>query len=165
MLESGNYTMHWPYPPLSEERIKEQQVPPPYKGAWIPPLNPFILFLLLKIFGISKLAFFLFVLLNIILSSLTVLVVYYLSKEFLTENVSRASAIISLLYLPNTYTVITFSGAPIYQLLSLIVIWLIIKNIKSVSTLNLILLGFSSALLFLTRSEFLGLIILYFLIW
>ncbi|HPI19063.1 MAG TPA: hypothetical protein PKY56_01715 [Candidatus Kapabacteria bacterium] len=164
MLESGNYTMHWPYPPLSEERIKEQQVSPHYKKAWIPPINPFILFLFLKVFGITKLAYFLYILLNILLSSLTVLVVYYLSKEFLTENASRASAIISLLYLPNTHIVITFSGAPIYHLLSLIVIWLIIKNIKSVSTLNLILLGISSALLCLTRSEFLGLMILYFFI-
>lgn len=164
LLESGNYTMHWPYPSLSEERIEEQEELPPYKGAWIPPLNPFILFLFLKIFGIAKLAYFLYILLSVLLNSLAVLVVYNLSREFLTEKVAKASAIISLLYLPNTFTVITFSGAPLYQLLTLLVVWLIIKNIKEINTLHLILLGVSSALLCLTRSEFLGLTILYFLI-
>lgn len=164
LLESGTFTMHWPYPALSEDRIEEFSKVPPYKGAWIPPLNPYILYVFFKIFGVNEVGYTFYYLFNSVLSTLAILFVYYICREFFSENISRLSAFFSLIYLPNTFAITTFSGSPLYHLLTLIIFYLLIKMFKSPNQKGMILLGVFSALLCLTRSEFVFLVGVYFVI-
>jgi hypothetical protein len=53
LLAGDGFTMHWPYPAGTPERALEHSMPPPYQGAFIPPLNPYIIYFFYSIFGIG----------------------------------------------------------------------------------------------------------------
>lgn len=155
MLNGYGFSMHWLYPAISGPMVEIQKQPPKYEGAFIPPLNPFIIYFFLKVFGDNPLSYLLLMVLNSVLSSLFVVIIYLISKEFLDEKASRISSLISLLFLPSIVGVTTFSGTSLYQLLAGFVLLFIIRSYKSKNIKDFVLFGFFSGLLTLTRSEFL----------
>lgn len=161
MLNGYGFSMHWLYPSMSGPMLEYQKQPPKFEGAFIPPLNPFIIFVFFKIFGESSFAYLLLMILNSIFSSLFVLVIYNITKELSDEKASRISGIISMLFLPSVVGVTTFSGTSLYQLLAGLVLLFAIKAYRYGHQRNFLLFGVFSGLLTLTRSEFL---IFYFVI-
>lgn len=155
MLDGYGFSMHWLYPAMTGPMVEIQKQAPQFEGAFIPPLNPFIIYFFLKVFGDNSFSYFLLMLLNSVLSSLFVVIIYFLSKEFFDEKVSRISAFISLFFLPSTFGVTTFSGTSLYQLLAGLVLLFAIRSYKQKKIKDFILFGLFSGLLTLTRSEFL----------
>ncbi|MCX7736255.1 MAG: glycosyltransferase family 39 protein [Candidatus Kapabacteria bacterium] len=155
MLNGYGFAMHWLYPAMTGPNVEIQKLPPKYEGAFIPPLNPFIIYLFFKIFGDNSLSYLLLMILNSVFSSIFVIIIYFIAKEFTDEKTSRLSGIISLLFLPSIVGVTTFSGTALYQLLAGLVLLFAIKSYKQEKVQNFVLLGIFSGLLTLTRSEFL----------
>jgi hypothetical protein len=81
IAEGNGFTMYWPYIPEEEEKIELYKSAPEVKGAFIPPLNPLLLSLFYKIFGITNTAEVLYLLILSIVSSLTPVLVYFISKK------------------------------------------------------------------------------------
>lgn len=155
MLNGFGFSMHWLYPAMSGPMVEIQKQPPRFEGAFIPPLNPFIIYFFLKVLGDNPLSYLLLMVLNSVLSSLFVVIIYLISKEFFDEKASRISSLISLLFLPSIVGVTTFSGTSLYQLLAGLVLLFSIKAYKYRKIKDFLLFGFFSGLLSLTRSEFL----------
>ncbi len=153
----GMFTMHWPYPSLSYDRLAEFQEPPPYEGAWIPPLNPYIIYIFFEVFGDNATGYFALMLLNAILGALAVFPTYRIADLLAGKKAAMASSVLAVLFLPAAYGVITFSGSQLYHLLALMNIYFAIKFIYHPKiryiAYSAIFAGFQT----LTRSEYLAL--------
>lgn len=156
LYEGHGFSMHYDYPSFDSERTKLQSEPPQFEGAFIPPLNPFIIYLCFLVFGLNAKAFLLMMIFNAFISSATSIVIYYIVKQ-LNENIKYAiiAAIISTIFLPSVYAVITLSAASLYQFFALVTLLYAIKAIKSNKNQDFLLFGLFSGIQTLIRSEYL----------
>lgn len=156
LLDGYGFSMHWPYPAISGHMVEIQKLPPKYEGAFIPPLNPYLIYLSFEIFGDNSVSYFILMFVNVVFSSFFVVIIYFIAKEFTDEQKSRISALVSMLFLPSIVAITTFSGTALYQLLAGLVLFLSIKAYKTGNIKNFVLLGIFSGLLTLVRSEYLA---------
>ncbi|MFW5702013.1 MAG: hypothetical protein ACOCX7_03615 [Bacteroidota bacterium] len=155
LLEHDRFTMHWPYPSLSEERLAEQSQPPPYDGAFITPLNPYIIYIFFEAFGDNPTAYLWLMVFNAFLGALAILPAYYIALLLAGRRSAVIAAILMALFMPAIYGVVTFSGSQLYHLLALCVIFFAISYIIRRRMWDILLLGLFCGLLTLARSEFL----------
>ncbi len=155
LLNDNGFAMHWPYPSNSVERLAEHAVPPEFEGAFIPPVNPYILYIGMEIFGDNAKGYFLLMLLNAIFSSVTVILVYKIAQQFFRERAAKISGIMALLFLPNAFGCVTFSGSPLYQMLALAILFSLVLYINKPDIKLLVISSLLISLQILTRSEFL----------
>ena len=155
--QHGMFTMHWPYPSLSYDRIAEYQEPPPYEGAWIPPLNPYIIYIFFEIFGDNAAGYFALMLLNAILGALAVIPTYRIADLLAGKKAAFASTVLAVFFLPAGYGVITFSGSQLYHFLALMNIYFAIKFIYEPKIRFIICCAIFAGFQTLTRSEYLAL--------
>lgn len=154
IYQGNGYKMHWPYPSDSESRLTEHAQEPPFYTAFIPPLNPYFLSINFKVFGKNSTAYFMIMLFHAILSSITVIVIYLIVREISGTPPMKFIIIIAILNLPEIYSIITFSGGPLYHLFALSYILFLIKIFKNSSIQNFIFAGISGGGIILLRSEF-----------
>jgi len=155
-LYSGHgFAMHWPYTPLDPARIALMEQPPEFEGAFMPPINPYLIFFAYSAVGKTALAATIIMLINALFSSLIPYAVYSAAKLFSSENESRVSAAISVLFLPAAFAVVTFSGSSFYQLLGVITLAFAIRSATKASYKNFLLMGLCAGIMTLLRSEFL----------
>lgn len=154
LLERGEFAMHWPYPSQSEARLAEQEQAPP-RGAFIPPLNPYVLFLGMKTFGDGPAGYVFLTILNAFLGALAIFPSFYIAKNLFSRRAGAIAAIIAAGFLPAAYGVITYSGSQTYHLAALYSILFAIKFSLKPDFGSALLLGLFCALQTLVRSEFL----------
>lgn len=155
LLIDNGFAMHWPYPSNSAERLAEHAAPPEFEGAFIPPSNPYLLYVVMEIFGDNAKGYFILMLLNAIFSAVTVVLTYQMAKQFFNERASRISGILGALFLPNAFGCVTFSGSPLYQMLALAILLCLVLYIKKPDKKTLIIAALLISLQIFTRSEFL----------
>ncbi len=155
LLIDNGFAMHWPYPSHSAERLAEHAAPPEFEGAFIPPANPYLLYTVMEVFGDNSKGYFIIMLLNAIFSTVTVLITYNIAKHFFSDRAAQISGLIGAVFIPNAYGCITFSGAPLYQMLALAIIYYLIVYIKKPEIKTLLIAGMLISLQIFTRSEFL----------
>lgn len=155
LLIDNGFAMHWPYPSNSAERLAEHAAPPEFEGAFIPPSNPYLLYVVMEIFGDNAKGYFILMLLNAIFSAVTVVLTYQMAKQFFNERASRISGILGALFLPNAFGCVTFSGSPLYQMLALAILLCLVLYIKKPDIKTLIIAALLISLQIFTRSEFL----------
>lgn len=120
----------------------------------MPPINPYQMFLVYKLFGEAVTAFVILMILSALYSSLIPFIVYYTAKNFSSESESRVSSLIASLFLPAAFAVTTFSGSSLYQLMVLVTFNFAIQSVRRPSYKNFILFGLSAGIMALLRSEF-----------
>ncbi|HYF04282.1 MAG TPA: glycosyltransferase family 39 protein, partial [Patescibacteria group bacterium] len=156
MLHGHGFSYHWPYISLDPERIALKQLPPKFYSAFIPPVNPYIIFLAFRTFGDTPVAHLCLLLFNCICSALCVPVVFKITELLKTGNLApRLSAIATVFYIPGAFAVTTYSGSALYHLLVLLVMLSTLSLLKIPRAKKYILLGMLCGILTLTRSEFL----------
>jgi 4-amino-4-deoxy-L-arabinose transferase-like glycosyltransferase len=148
------FSMHWPYNSFDSVRAATMKQPPKWEGAFLPPLNPYLLYLSYEVFGENATALYAMMILYAIVSCFTPLAVYKLGRLLGSEFSARVSAIIALLFLPGAYAVVTFSGSALYQLLGVVVIYFAILTTQRPSYSSFLLLGLSCGIMTQLRSEF-----------
>ncbi|MBS1904799.1 MAG: glycosyltransferase family 39 protein [Bacteroidetes bacterium] len=154
-LAIGNgFTMHWPYEPLDSSRIAVLSVPIDHEGAFIPPLNPYIIYSVYLLFGERPTAVMILMILQAIIGALAIPLLYKTSRLLSTDATSRVVALIGACYIPAAIAVTTFSGSVVYQLIALAVLYFSFRAIRFGSFGILISLGLWSGLLTTIRSEF-----------
>jgi hypothetical protein len=155
-LDRGHgFTMYWPYTSLNPQRAQLMKQPPQFETAFMPPINPYQIFFIYKIFGETAAAISIIMILNALYSSLIPLAVYHTAKLFSSDSESRISTLLSALFLPAAFAVTTFSGSSLYQLIVVLTFGFAIRSIQKPSYKNFILFGFCAAVMTLLRSEFL----------
>ncbi len=155
LLIDNGFAMHWPYPSNSAERLAEHAAPPEFEGAFIPPANPYILYIVMEIFGDNAKGYFALMLLNAIFSAITVILTFQIAKIFFRERAARISGIIGAFFLPNAFGCVTFSGSPLYQMLALAILLSLVLYIRKPDIKTLIIAAMLTSLQIFTRSEFL----------
>ncbi len=128
---------------------------PTFESAFIPPLGPYLIYFVFKIFGDTTAAVVAIYIMNSLFSAACIPVVYAIAKKISTEMQSRLSAVAAALFLPGVFAVTTFSASAQYQFLALVVIYLSIQAAQRGQARLFALLGISAGLLTLARSEFL----------
>ena len=149
------FSMNWPYQSLDSARRVTMSQPPHWEGAFLPPLNPYLLALSYGVFGETANALIAMMLLYAALSSLTPLVVYKLTRMLGSERSARLSVLVSLAFLPSAYAVVTFSGSAIYELLGIVVLYYSVKAATAPSWKSFLWLGLWCGIITMLRSEFL----------
>lgn len=163
MLHGHGYAMHWlsyiPIEPLRKAMV-EAHLPPPYEGAWQPPLQTYIVYYAFRLFGETPKAASALLLLNVLWSTFIPLVVYRItlllgtSNEVL-EKSARLSALIATFFLPAAYAVVTYSGSSLYQLVFLLFFWMLLLVLRRQDARYLLVAGVFAGVQMLLRSEFL----------
>lgn len=148
------FSMHWPYEPFDSARKILLTQPPQHEGAFLPPLNPYIIYGSYLVFGENRTAYIAVMLLYAILSAGITIMVYKTALMIGNEQRSRIAAIICTLFLPSAYAAITFSGSVLYQLLGVVIFYFAFKLIHTYSIKNAILYGFLCGVMTMLRSEF-----------
>ena len=154
LYQGNGYTMHWPYESLDSMRRGLMSKSPDHEGAFIPPINPYLIYGSYVLFGQTPTAITSLMLLYAICSALVIPVVYQSSRLLSTESGARWCAIISALFLPAAYSVTTFSGSPLYHLFGALIVLFAIRVIQFCQLTNVILLGVCCGIMTLLRSEF-----------
>lgn len=149
------FAMQWPYQSLDSARREVMSQPPRWEGAFLPPLNPYLLVLSYEIFGETANALIAMMILYAIIGSLTPIVVYKVGLLLSSERAARTSALLSLVFLPSAYAVITFSGSAIYQLLGIVILYYAIEAATRPSWKSFLWLGLWCGIMTMLRSEFL----------
>lgn len=155
IAEGNDFTMYWPYTTATESRAELFSKPPEVKGAFIPPLNPYILSWFYSAFGITKTANVLYLIVLAFFSAYTPVLLYKFSKNMFNQRVAFVAAIIYFFYLPSIFTVITFSGGVIYHLFALSILYMLSKLNTDYRKINYVIIAVLLALQTLIRSEFL----------
>ncbi len=163
MLHGYGYAMHWlsyvPIEPLRKAMV-EAHLPPPYEGAWQPPLQTYIVYYAFQLFGETPKAASMLMLLNVVWSTFIPLVVYRITTllgtdEAILEKASRLSALAATFFLPAAYAVITYSGSSLYQLVFLLFFWMLLLTLRRQNVVYLLAAGVFAGIQMLLRSEFL----------
>ncbi len=154
LYQGNGYTMHWPYESLDSVRRAVMSKPPDHEGAFIPPINPYLIYGSYLLFGQTPAAITSLMLFYAICSALVIPVVYQSSRLLSTESGARWCSIISTLFLPAAYSVTTFSGSPLYHLFGALIVLFAIRVIQFSQLSNVILLGVCCGMMTLLRSEF-----------
>jgi hypothetical protein len=129
--------------------------PPRWEGAFLPPLNPYLLALSYTVFGETANALIALMLLYAAIGSFTPLVVYKLTRLLASERSARLSVLLSIAFLPSAYAVITFSGSALYELLGIVVLYYGVLAATSPSWKTFLWLGLCCGIMTMLRSEFL----------
>jgi hypothetical protein len=163
MLHGHGYAMHWlsyvPIEPLRKVMV-EAHLPPPYLGAWQPPLQTYIVYYAFQFFGETPKAASMLMFLNVVWSTFIPLVVYRITvllgtSEEVLEKASRLSALAATFFLPAVYAVITYSGSSLYQLVFLLFFWMLLLTLRRQNAAYLLAAGIFAGIQMLLRSEFL----------
>ncbi|MBI5324049.1 MAG: glycosyltransferase family 39 protein [Ignavibacteriae bacterium] len=149
------YTMHWPYPPFSLEKINIQNSPPKFEGAFIPPVDPYIIYLTFQVFGDNGTAYAILMILNSIFSTIGVFLVYLIIKYISNIKAARIGALFGAIFVPNIFGITTFSGSALYQTTALAFIFLLLISLNKQKSYLFMLTGLTGGFLTLQRSEFL----------
>lgn len=163
MLHGHGYGMHWlTYVPIEPMRkaMVEAHLPPPYEGAWQPPLQTYIVYYAFRLFGETPTAASTLMLLNVLWSTLIPLVVYrctllLAASMDATEKPARLSALMATFFLPAAYAVVTYSGSSLYQLVFLLFFWMLLLTLRHQNMKYLLAAGAFAGVQMLLRSEFL----------
>ena len=154
-LFSGHgFAMHWPYTTLDPERAALMKQPPQFEGAFLPPINPYIIYGTYLLFGENSTSIIFLMFFYSAISCFIPFAVFKTGMLIANERAARVSALISVFFLPGAYAVITFSGSPIYQLLGIIILYYTILGAKHPSLKTFVLLGIFCGVMTLLRSEF-----------
>ncbi|MEI8133761.1 MAG: hypothetical protein WCH46_01640 [bacterium] len=148
------FTMAWPYESLDSARVVEMHQPPRYEGAFLPPINPYLMFGAFKLFGEAPSAFMFLMIFYSAVSAFIPLVAYRTGLLIGNEKSARLTALVALLFLPSAFAVTTYSGSQLYQLLGLIILFLAIQTSQHPTYKYFLLLGISCGVMTLLRSEF-----------
>jgi hypothetical protein len=148
------FAMHWPYPSLDPVRAAIQNQPPLFEGAFLPPLNPYLIYGSYVIFGENATAIGFLMIFYAVISSFIPLAVFKTGMLIGSEKAARLSTLISVLFLPAAFAVVTFSGSPLYQLLGIIIVYYTIRTAMHPTFRSFILLGIYSGVMTMLRSEF-----------
>ena len=148
------FSMYWPYESLDSVREGVKKYPPKWEGAFLPPLNPYLLYIAYEVFGESAGALYAMMILYALVSCFIPLAVYKLARLLGSESSARVSAIIAAFFLPGAYAVITFSGSALYQLLGVVVLYFAVLSVQRPSYRSFLLLGLSCGIMTQLRSEF-----------
>ena len=149
------FSMHWPYDSQIPERAALMKLPPQFEGAFLPPINPYLIYYVYLLVGEGRSAVFFLLLINILISSCIPIATYRVSRLFAQENGARFSAVCAAIFLPGAYAVVSFSGSPLYQLLVLVNLYFIINIIIRGKTTDFVLAGITGGAMTLLRSEYL----------
>ena len=155
MIGGFGYSMHFSYQPMNPEKKIIQKSAPKFEGAFIPPVNPYIIYYTFRIFGDNRTSYAILMLLNSLFSTIGVLLVYLILKEMGYIKAAKIGAVFSAVFLPNVFGITTFSGSALYQTLALAFIYFSIKCYQEQKIISYVLCGFIGGLLSLLRSEFL----------
>lgn len=155
IANNNGFTMYWPYTPSTVERTELFATSPQVKGAFIPPLNPYLLSGFYSVFGVSKTANVLYLLVLAFFSAYTPVLLYKFSKNMFNLRVAIVASIIYFFYPPSIFTVVTFSGGVIYHLLALSILYMLSKLNTDFRKINYVIIALLLALQTLIRSEFL----------
>ena len=148
------FAMHWPYESSDPARVAMMKEPPAFEGAFLPPLNPYLIYGAYVIFGENSSAIIFLMIFYALISSLIPLVAYKTGVLIGSEKSGRISAIIALFFLPGAFAVTTFSGSPLYQLLGILILYLAILTSQKPTLSSFVLLGLSCGVMAMLRSEF-----------
>ena len=148
------FSMQWPYGSFDSTRAAAMKEPPKWEGAFLPPLNPYLLYLSYEIFGEKASALYAMMTLYAIVSCFIPFAVYKLGCLLGSESSARVSALIAVLFLPSAYAVVTFSGSALYQLLGVTVLYFAVLSAQRPSYRSFLLLGLSCGIMTQLRSEF-----------
>ncbi len=154
LYQGNGYTMHWPYESLDSARRAVMSKPPNHEGAFIPPLNPYLIYVSYLLFGQTSLAITALMLFYAICSALVIPIVYQSSRLLSSETGARWCAMIASLFVPAAYSVTTFSGSPLYHLFGALIVLFAIRVIQFCQFSDVIWLGVCCGIMTLLRSEF-----------
>jgi len=129
-------------------------------NLFMPPLYAYYLYFF-KIFNLGNDTYIQLVLFSqIILSSFSVIIFYFISKFFFTKNISLFGALIFSIFPLHVYACGQISSVILQSFLTILFIYLFFKISKKNTLLNIFLLSLTSGLLILLRGEFIALFIL-----
>ncbi|HYM20933.1 MAG TPA: glycosyltransferase family 39 protein [Candidatus Kapabacteria bacterium] len=154
LLAGHGYAMHWPYESLDSTRRALMAKPIDHEGAFIPPLNPYIIYSAYIFFGESPAAALTLMLFYAGIGALLVPLIYKTSLLIADELGARIAAIIAAFFFPAAYAVVTFSGSVLYHLFAVLVFFYGIRLIQRRNISDGVLLGISCGVLTMLRSEF-----------
>jgi len=160
LSDGYGYSMHWPYRAIDNERHQLKQKPPEYEGAFIPPLNPYFIYIHFLIFGDNPTAYTILMIWNAFFGTIAVYLSYLIAKILFSDKAAIIAGLLSAVYLPAIYGTITFSGSQLYHMLALGAIYFLIKFVKYSKSSDYIVGGFLCGLQTLVRSEFFALSII-----
>jgi hypothetical protein len=107
------FAMNWPYTPIDPQRAEILKQPPQFEGAFLPPLNPYLIYGAYLLFGENSHAIIFLMILYAITSSFIPIFVFKTGMLIGSEKSARISSLISALFLPAAFAVTTFSGSPL----------------------------------------------------
>ncbi|MCO5250473.1 MAG: glycosyltransferase family 39 protein [Candidatus Kapabacteria bacterium] len=157
MLAGHGYTMHWPYRAIDEARHELKQDPPPYVGSFMPPLNPYFIYLNFKVLGDNTKAYTSLMLFNVLFGTIAVYLSFLIARLLFNDDTAKFAAILAAIFLPAIVGTVTFSGSQLYQMLALAAIYYLIKYIKFSKSHDILIAGLLCGLQTLVRSEFFAL--------
>ncbi|MFI5211352.1 MAG: glycosyltransferase family 39 protein [Ignavibacteria bacterium] len=138
----------------------------PVPSAFMPPGLPYLYYFFFIIFGDNHVSYFLILLLNSILSGISVLLVYKLSKEFYSSQVGIYSALYISLSPVFIYSSLTYNSLIIYHVLLLLLFITVINSFRYFEIVtaqrtlrrykDVLLLGIVLGVFLYFRSEMLG---------
>ncbi len=148
------FAMQWPYYSFDSARAATMKQPPKWEGAFLAPLNPFLLYLLYEIFGETTAALYAMMIFYTVVTAFIPFVVFKLAMILSDEWSARVSALIAALYLPGAYAVATFSGSALFQFMGVVILYLAVWSIVLPSWKSFVWLGASCGIMTGLRSEF-----------
>lgn len=155
IINGHGFAMHWPYESFDAARYQFMQTqPPPYVTTFMPPLVPYFYSGYFMLFGVGTGALQALLMIQAVIGSLLPLLLFGATRSAFGESAGRWAGIICVLYLPVAMTAVTLSGAALYAPMFVGVVWSAVRVYKRFDTLGFILLGVTSGLLSLLRSEF-----------
>lgn len=157
MLAGHGYTMHWPYRPIDDARYELKKEAPPYVGSFMPPLNPYFIYLNMKVFGDNTYAYVSILFFNVLFSTIVVYISFLIARLLFNNSTAVIAAIIGAIFLPAIVGTTTFSGSQMYHMLALASIYFLIKYIKFSKPSDIFVAGLLCGLQTLVRSEFFAL--------
>ena len=148
------FAMHWPYSAIASERQQELKRPPMHEGAFLPPVNPYLLAGFYVCFGENQTALLFYTMLMCIVSALVPVAIYALTRYFASERVSRLAALIAGINMFAVFGVLTYTGSSLYQLAAVVSIYSLLVALKKKRISYYALVGLLSGVLTLLRSEY-----------
>ncbi len=148
------FAMHWPYDSFDSIRVAAMKQPPKWEGAFITPINPYLLYFSYLVCGETATALYAMMILYTLVTIFIPFVVFKMALLLGNERSARISAVLAALYVPGAYTIATFSGSALFQFLGLVVLYFAVRSVDQPSWKSFVWLGVSCGLLTGFRSEF-----------
>lgn len=164
LYQGYGFSMHWPYDPIDSNRIALFRLPPEHEGAFLPPLHPYLIYVMYVVFGKGSTAIAALLLLNLLTSTFIPFVTYHLSKALSDDPAARIVSVLAMIFLPATMAITTFSGSVYYQLFALINLLMCVKLYQKGEVKYYAYAAISTGVMILLRSEYLILGFLLFII-